>query len=69
MESNSTSNNFDSDSNNSNNADNTFVNIPDISPPVSFEEPDSPVNCNPVPIKRIISGYKSRVLPSAILLQ
>ena len=65
MESNNASSNFDSDSNNSSNADNTFVNIPDISPPVSLEEPVSPGELTiPVPINGLSLDARSRVLPS-----
>ncbi len=50
MESNNGSSNFDSDSSSSN-PDSTFVNVPDISSPVSFEEPESPGELVvPVPI-------------------
>lgn len=65
MESNNGSSNFDSDSS-SGNPDSTFVNVPDISSPVSLEEPESPGELVvPVPINGLSIDTRPRVLPSA----
>ena len=66
MESNNGSSNFDSDSSSSGNPDSTFVNVPDISSPVSLEEPESPGELVvPVPINGLSIDTRPRVLPSA----
>ena len=57
-----TNSNSDSDSS-SNSADNSIVNI--ISPPVSFEEPESPGELTiPIPINGLSMDTRNRTLPS-----
>jgi hypothetical protein len=64
MLSNNTSSNPDSDSS-SGNPDSTFVNVPDINSPISFEEPESPGELVvPVPINGLSIDTRPRILPS-----